>query len=642
MSEDDDVARAIALSLQDSAVTTQAPPHRFAAVNDDPDAQFEADLQRAIEASRSTASSSSRTPRSRSPDVLELSDSDDERAVPSRDTNNVPSVPAASAPAPSASTFLSERAQLEQARLARLKRLRPDHEDADSAQGAPQLADERPRKRPTPLPAVPALSSSTSAAKGKGMEIDESAFWDGELRQTACKYVDKGKNGEDGRPVWRLTEIIGDKEQISQAVVSSFAVQIDWIHGFFSPNTPVVLIAHPAQTEAGSATVKEIRPNLIRVTPFIRGGYGCQHMKFMLIFYKSGRLRIVISTANMVDYDWRDIENSAWVQDVPRRPAPITHDAKAKDFPTTFERVLKCLNVAPALASFLHHGHPGLPLQAIHPGVLRTHWDFSRVRAHLVASIAGKHEGWANVLNVGHTALMRAVREIGAEVKKGNNVTVEYQGSSIGTYSTQWLNEFYTSASGTSPEDWLDTPKARRTKLPWPNVRIVYPTLEWVRATKLGERGGGTLFCRRKQWEGAKFPRQLFVQSKSKRGGVLMHTKMIIATIRRANAASGSDSGAETDQSDDELIVENSPGKRIVGWTYVGSHNFTPSAWGTLSGSGFTPVMNITNYELGIVLPLHSEADVERVSCFERPARKYGKGDLPWMQEESQILAMDE
>ena len=27
------------------------------------------------------------------------------------------------------------------------------------------------------------------------------------------------------------------------------------------------------------------------------------------LFYKSGRLRIAIPTANFIDYDWRDIEN---------------------------------------------------------------------------------------------------------------------------------------------------------------------------------------------------------------------------------------------------------------------------------------------------------------------------------------------
>ena len=30
-----------------------------------------------------------------------------------------------------------------------------------------------------------------------------------------------------------------------------------------------------------------------------------------------------------------------------------------------------------------------------------------------------------------------------------------------------------------------------------------------------------------------------------------------------------------------------------LGWVYVGSHNFTPSAWGTLSGSGFNPTLNV-------------------------------------------------
>ncbi len=39
-------------------------------------------------------------------------------------------------------------------------------------------------------------------------------------------------------------------------------------------------------------------------------------------------------------------------------------------------------------------------------------------------------------------------------------------------------------------------------------------------------QGGGTMFCRRKQWEGKNFPRELFHQTKSKRGRVLMHSKV--------------------------------------------------------------------------------------------------------------------
>ena len=35
------------------------------------------------------------------------------------------------------------------------------------------------------------------------------------------------------------------------------------------------------------------------------------------IFYKSGRLRIAITTANLVPLDWRDIENVGFKKTVP-------------------------------------------------------------------------------------------------------------------------------------------------------------------------------------------------------------------------------------------------------------------------------------------------------------------------------------
>jgi tyrosyl-DNA phosphodiesterase-1 len=39
---------------------------------------------------------------------------------------------------------------------------------------------------------------------------DVEVFWDGELRQTANAHVELGRNGEDGRPIFRLSQIIGD------------------------------------------------------------------------------------------------------------------------------------------------------------------------------------------------------------------------------------------------------------------------------------------------------------------------------------------------------------------------------------------------------------------------------------------------
>lgn len=45
---------------------------------------------------------------------------------------------------------------------------------------------------------------------------------------------------------------------------------------------------------------------------------------------------------------------------------------------------------------------------------------------------------------------------------------------------------------------------------------------------------------------------------------------------------------------DDEIVEVGAPSRgAAVGWAYVGSHNFTPSAWGTLSGSSFNPTLNV-------------------------------------------------
>lgn len=86
---------------------------------------------------------------------------------------------------------------------------------------------------------------------------------------------------------------------------------------------PVVLVGQPDGT--GASSVHNILPHWVKVTPHLRNGRGCMHVKvrtrlasgrlshvffqLFLLFYKSGRLRIVIATANLVDYDWRDIEN---------------------------------------------------------------------------------------------------------------------------------------------------------------------------------------------------------------------------------------------------------------------------------------------------------------------------------------------
>ncbi|KAI0283544.1 tyrosyl-DNA phosphodiesterase-domain-containing protein [Russula brevipes] len=608
-SDSEDIARAIALSLQNSR---QSPP-TISIDNEDEEDRFQADLARAIAASKLNASHAT--------SVTSLSSSD-----PSQITG-VASMPSSTLAAHSGSSFLTERAQLEQQRLARLKRL---HDGPDPQTPPP------PSKRPAPSSWPPASEAGSSRRRGKET-VDEGVetFWDGELRQTANKHVELGHNGENGRPVFRLSQIIGDKSQIELAIISTYALQLSWIYSFFAPSTPVVLVTQPAPSESGNATIKEVLPNWIRVTPFLRGGRGVMHMKFFLLFYRSGRLRVVISTANLMDHDWRDIENTVWVQDIPRRQSPIPHQPTADDFPSTLERVLYAINVAPAITSLISTDHPDIPLSAIRAGGLRTRWDFSRVRVTLIPSIAGKHEGWPAVVKSGHTALMRAVNLLNPQQRA---VSLECQGSSIGAYNAAWLGEFMLSGKGGNPEASLNAPKSRRAATPIPSpdtLKILFPTRDWVRGSVLGEAGGGTMFCRKRSWEAAKFPRNLFHESRSRRGRVLMHSKMIIAMFFGPASSPDKHPGSDADMDIVEIIRDETD---LMGYAYVGSHNFTPSAWGTLSGSGFTPVLNVINYELGIMFALKDEADVDRVVCYERPPTRYSSRDRPWMQEESEVF----
>ncbi len=75
---------------------------------------------------------------------------------------------------------------------------------------------------------------------------------------------------------------------------------------------------------------------------------------------------------------------------------------------------------------------------------------------------------------------------------------------------------------------------------------------------------------------------------------------MIVATFRDTGFTGGSarrgattEDDSETEPDDDDVVEVVPKPSKAVGWGYMGSHNFTPSAWGTLSGTSFNPVLNV-------------------------------------------------
>ncbi|KAF8215108.1 tyrosyl-DNA phosphodiesterase I [Mycena galopus ATCC 62051] len=420
----------------------------------------------------------------------------------------------------------------------------------------------------------------------------------------------------DGREAIRFKDIVGSPDSdIELAIVSSFGLDPIWLASHFNPDVPVIVVTS-IKTEEKEPSMNRLfsNQNWIQTCPKLGKG-GCFHMKYMLLFHKSGRLRVVVSTANLVQIDWEILENAVFILDVSLRSSLAAETKKPeKSFAMLLETVLNSTNVGPALES-VKQRTPELPLKSISD--LSKHWDWSQVEAELVPSLVGKYEGWNKIKTTGHPRLMRALETLGLATSKSQNLVLECQGSSIGAYTTQFFNQFYLSASGNSSalKAHMDLSEGKRKKLEYPpGIEVVFPTHATVKSIGAnGSNGSTSLFCAKEKWEAKNFPRGAFYDSKSRAGNVLMHTKGIIGSFVPKKNATSEPAG-------------------VAGWMYLGSHNFTGSAWGNLSGSAHAPVLNVKNYELGVVVPLMTPEDLNRESAWERPPQKYAAGDLPWVR----------
>ncbi|KAF8202019.1 hypothetical protein K438DRAFT_1965471 [Mycena galopus ATCC 62051] len=201
-------------------------------------------------------------------------------------------------------SFLGDRAQMERERLARQKRVRgrspppkshsncsanSNQDDEDNESGSEGTARKRARLNPPSLD-----STARTFPTGAFIRIDN-------------QHTDSLLHNKPD--CIRLSEVLSPKDELEFAILGAFAVDAPWLYGFFARDTPVVLVIDVNACGAGPScpipTLKNIPPAWVRVCPPLpaRGRYsGCMHMKFMLLFKKSGALRIVVSSANLVPH----------------------------------------------------------------------------------------------------------------------------------------------------------------------------------------------------------------------------------------------------------------------------------------------------------------------------------------------------
>ncbi|POY73521.1 hypothetical protein BMF94_3458 [Rhodotorula taiwanensis] len=510
------------------------------------------------------------------------------------------------------------RAEMERARLER-QRVRemsnPTPPAASTSQGGGSAARPTPRKRFATMADVLQDGSArdrtprTSSSHGSTQSKTHMRFWDGAVKRVPNDYVPDAE-------ALSFADLIGPASSLQKSVVSAYCLDPFWVASHFEENAPLLLVMPRAQGDTLPTMAPcPVKDNTLRIIPPTNQDLdraGVMHIKFM-IHVHTDFLRIAIPTANAIAYDWSTIDNALYVHDFPLLtkdkvdPSPLKNPSNTQ-YSRRFIEVCRELGIPKGfMADFRHY-------------------DFARSNdVRLVETVQGRWPRADYDKGGGLAALARAVTSF--NFAPGGRWEIEATGSSIGRYKNNWLAQMLGAANGIHPASYFRagagnqipaliprTPAGEKTRLP---IRIIFPTEDEILGGRDGAGGGGTLFCPSGTWNENTFPRHLFHRGESKRHKVPAHTKLILGLHKYSSA--------------DPPAHE--------GFMYIGSHNFTPAAWGRLENAAGGPQLKLANWELGVLLPIRAssaeelEKKASDLVTYRRPLVPYAPDERPWQQE---------
>ncbi|SOV06189.1 uncharacterized protein UDID_01505 [Ustilago sp. UG-2017a] len=562
------------------------------------------------------------------------------------------------------------------------KRSKP-HQALPSAQQDPHAPLHKPApivergKSSSTTSNTPSSSSSGSSFSSATSPINpKSRFWTGTIKHGYNTYASISLSGTT-IPSLLLPATPSSRNTLQLAVLATYDLRMDWLHSLFPRNLPVTLILPPPKEDYRSGDPTIARPGLYPSEVFVgferfpgwkicvpnkpKGGWLTQHMKFLVLVHE-GWLRVAIASGNLNEVDWSRIENGVFIQDFPLKGGEGS-SARAEgrggvenDFKEQLTLVLKSLSVPTS--------HP------VWTALDRFDFSLGGARARIVASWpeASSLQGWDRIETQGLGRLGKVVRNLDIPAVKGG-MEVECQGSSLANHDLKWIEHFHLLASGVDPRGKLPFkgkpneahPEYRRAiggvGGALPPVKVVFPHHRYVeQETVEGPMGALSFFGKAETFSSSPIKR-LYYSPQSRRGDVMIHAKSLLALTPKGativdqafwTAADAQLSGSSRQPLPRQGESEWQPnlGETPIGWSYLGSSNFTRAAHGNISGTVQKPTQNGSNWELGVVMPIYAsevekfgvEAESLRPIVYHRPLQQYGSEDTPW--DNSSALAM--
>ena len=375
-------------------------------------------------------------------------------------------------------------------------------------------------------------------------------------------------------------------DKIFPGICINYMHDLDWL-GSEAPSlkdAPLGLLYQ--YIEGDMSQWPNVRPHKPEVPP-----YGTHHTKCLILAHDGGRvLRVCVQTANNLYTDNFQLTDAVWVQDFPAKPVDAVESS------CQFEEDLVDYMQQSRWPGILvpGRGHVG--------SVTLRSFDFSAARAVLIPSVPGAHAG-PRLHRYGHMRLRTALaaHRFPARFAGGGIV---WQVSSVGAATPAWLAELRESFSAGR----ADAPAAdAQLGPPSGPVRIVWPTMEEVRMSRLGWAMGGSLpgaqdkiarlsrpevrslvqLCR---WAGAD-------AGPEGRGRNMPHIKTY---LRFADSGGGGGGGGGGVGGGDGGGGSGGGGSGGIAWAMLGSHNLSPAAWGRLERGG--QQLRIRSFELSVLL----------------------------------------
>ena len=381
------------------------------------------------------------------------------------------------------------------------------------------------------------------------------------------------------------------KVRAQSALFSTFIYDGDFIEPFINQfKMPSIIVRHQenqkfnAMDEYGNY-IKFVFP---KISQTLR--WGKFHSKLMILKFPNF-LRIIIPSANLTDGDWYYWGQIIWFQDFFLISDNKTKEEKDKQRSRDFRNYLNAF-----MKTFMPHTYEGKRFWT-DLKIDFDLYDFSDASVDLIASANGRFvgEGEKDLFGVGR--LNNLMESKYFNIDKNDNLLIQCSSFGI-SKQKNFFSNLYKGFNLTEIN----------------NIDIFYPTEQYINSCEKGLELSSCLFFNN---EANKIYQDklhdIILKDKFKDRKTVFHSKIFITGKRNKSG---------------NFILNNDS---II---YIGSHNFSTSAWGNYEKNGTQ--MSVANYELGVIFDLNllsfqEKLDIYNNLLFNFDAPKYTEDDIPFI-----------